>query len=72
MHWVFILYIIPAREAEHSNNTCDMFSLIVGVPKKLGGCGVCPRQIMHPAGGGYRNAQPFNDSATARSCVFSF
>ncbi|CAM0151601.1 unnamed protein product [Urochloa decumbens] len=43
-----------------------------GVPRKLGGCGVCPRQIMHPVDGGYRNGQPFNDSATAGRCVYTF
>ncbi|XP_066395596.1 uncharacterized protein [Miscanthus floridulus] len=43
-----------------------------GVPRKFGGCGVCPPQIMHPVDGGYRNAQPFHPSATAGNCVMGF
>ncbi|OQU90547.1 hypothetical protein SORBI_3002G427700 [Sorghum bicolor] len=40
-----------------------------GVPRKFGGCGVCPPQIMHPVDGGYLSAQPFNPSAPPGNCV---
>ncbi|CAN6169326.1 unnamed protein product [Urochloa humidicola] len=66
-------YFFAELKGDYEGLSCvSCVKMDPGVPKKLGGCGVCPRQIMHPIDGGYRNAQPFNALATAQRCAFTF
>ncbi|KAI4982955.1 hypothetical protein ZWY2020_023447 [Hordeum vulgare] len=40
--------------------------------KKLGGCGVCPENILHPAVGVYKGAQPCRDRPAPGGLEISF
>ncbi|XP_066395595.1 uncharacterized protein [Miscanthus floridulus] len=66
-------YFFTELKCDYNGLSClSCVTMDPGVPRKFGGCGVCPPQIMHPVDGGYRNAQPFHPSATAGNCVMGF
>ncbi|KAJ1273008.1 hypothetical protein BS78_06G247100 [Paspalum vaginatum] len=66
-------YFFAELKHDYKGLSClSCVKLDPGVPRKFGGCGVCPPQIMHPIDGGYLSAQPFNPSATPGNCVMGF
>ncbi|EER99959.1 hypothetical protein BDA96_02G448200 [Sorghum bicolor] len=63
-------YFFTEVKCDYNGLSClSCVKLDPGVPRKFGGCGVCPPQIMHPVDGGYLSAQPFNPSAPPGNCV---
>nr|CAB3459048.1 unnamed protein product [Digitaria exilis] len=66
-------YFFAELKSDYTGFYClSCVKMDLGEPRKLGGCGLCPRQIMHPVDGGYRGAKPFNDSPTTERCAFTF